>query len=81
MRTLVGTFLAGACLVAGPALAQQNPWVPSCVYAGGCMYTGSLANGAPARAERRIRVGDIGLRHHSGRPRHSGDTSHSGDTK
>jgi hypothetical protein len=38
------------------------------------MYTGSLANGAPARAEHRIRVGDIGPRHHSSRPHHSGDT-------
>jgi hypothetical protein len=45
MRTLVSTILVGAALVAGPALAQQHPWVPSGVNA----PTASLANGdAPA---------------------------------
>jgi hypothetical protein len=39
MRTLISTLLVGGLLVAGPALAQQNPWVPSGV------YTGSLAYG------------------------------------
>jgi hypothetical protein len=28
MRTLLGTILVGVGLFAGPALAQQNPWVP-----------------------------------------------------
>jgi hypothetical protein len=54
MRTLVTTFVVGICLVAGPALAQQHPWVP------GGMYAGSLPNGdSPARAYGRIRSGDI----------------------
>jgi len=54
MRTLVSTFLVGVSLVAGPALAQQNPWVPSGI------YTRSLPSGdAPARAYGRLRSGDI----------------------
>lgn len=32
MRTLVSTFVVGACLVAAPAFAQQHPWAPSSVY-------------------------------------------------
>jgi hypothetical protein len=44
MRTLVSTILVGATLVAGPALAQQHPWVPSGVNAA----TGSLSNDDPA---------------------------------
>ena len=44
MRTVVSTILVGATLVAGPALAQQHPWVPSGVNA----PTGSLPNGDPA---------------------------------
>ena len=43
MRTLVSTLLVGATLVAGPALAQQHPWVPSSVNAS----TASLPNGEP----------------------------------
>jgi phage tail protein X len=65
MRTLVSTFLVGVCLVAGPALAQQHPLVPS------GMYTGSLLDGdAPARAYGRIRSGDIvdSLGWRSGKP-------------
>jgi hypothetical protein len=42
MRTLIGTLLAGGFLLASPALAQQHPWVASCVYAGNC-NTGSPA--------------------------------------
>jgi hypothetical protein len=38
-KNLFSTLLVGGLLVAGPVLAQQNPWVP------GGMYTGSLANG------------------------------------
>jgi hypothetical protein len=54
MRTLVSTLLVGICLVAGPAFAQQNPWVPSGT------YTGSLPNGDfPLRAYGRIRSGDV----------------------
>jgi len=41
MRSLVSTILVGATLVAGPALAQQNPWVPSGMNA----PIGSLPNG------------------------------------
>jgi hypothetical protein len=40
MRTLISTILVGATLVAGPALAQQHPWVPSGVNA----PTGSLSS-------------------------------------
>jgi len=54
MRTLVSTFLVGACFVAGPALAQQHPWVPSSV------YTGNLSGGdAPAQAYGRVSSGNI----------------------
>jgi hypothetical protein len=42
MRTLVGTFLLGTCLVASPALAQWHPWVASCVYTKSCTETGSV---------------------------------------
>jgi hypothetical protein len=45
MRTLVSTFLVGISLVAGPAMAQQNPWVASCVYTQSCVDTGSAAYG------------------------------------
>jgi hypothetical protein len=38
MRTLFSTLLVGGFLVAGPALAQQNPWVPSGVYAASAAY-------------------------------------------
>jgi hypothetical protein len=41
MRKLVSTFLVGVSLVAGPALAQQHPWLPS----GAAEPTGSLPNG------------------------------------
>jgi hypothetical protein len=41
MRALVSAILVGATLVAGPALAQQHPWVPSGVNA----PAGSLPNG------------------------------------
>jgi len=44
MRTLVTALLVGIPLVAGPALAQQHPWVPS----GFNGPAGSLPNGAPA---------------------------------
>jgi hypothetical protein len=53
MRTLVSSFLVGVCLVAGPALAQQHPLVPSSVDTEGCMYIGSLPNGRAC-----IRSGD-----------------------
>jgi hypothetical protein len=43
MRIIVGTFLLGVCLVAGPALAQ--PWPTGSVDTEGCMYIGSLPNG------------------------------------
>jgi hypothetical protein len=45
MRTLVSTFLVGTCLIAAPALAQQHPWVASCVYTKSCVDTGSVAYG------------------------------------
>jgi hypothetical protein len=44
MRTLVSTILVGVSLIAGPAFAQQNPWVPSGMNA----PVGSLPNGDPA---------------------------------
>jgi len=54
MRTLVTAFLVGACFVAAPALAQQNPWVPRGV------YTSNLsATDAPARAYGRASSGHI----------------------
>jgi hypothetical protein len=49
MRTLVSTFLVGVSLVASPAMAQQNPWVASCVYTKSCMDTGSVAYGQASR--------------------------------
>jgi len=49
MRTLVGTFLLAASLFAGPALAQQNPWVASCVYTNSCFDTGGAAYGQASR--------------------------------
>jgi len=54
MRTLLGTFVFGVCIVASPALAQQHPWVPSGLSAD------SLSTG-PARAQgySRIRKGDV----------------------
>jgi hypothetical protein len=59
MRTLVSTFLVGACFVAAPALAQQHPWVPSGVYSGN-VYTGNVRGGdAPARAYGRFSSGNI----------------------
>jgi hypothetical protein len=59
MRRLVGTFLVGVSFVAGPALAQQHPWVADCVYTGGCMHEGSsLKTDTSARAYGRIRSGD-----------------------
>jgi hypothetical protein len=58
MRTLVSTLLVGVCLVGSPALAQQHPWVPSCVYAGSCMFPGNVRNGdLPARAYGHVRTG------------------------
>jgi hypothetical protein len=54
MRTLVSTIVVGVCLVGGPALAQQHPWVPSGT------YTNNLQNGdAPARAYGRSSSGKI----------------------
>jgi hypothetical protein len=54
MRTLVSTLLLGVCLVSGPALAQQHPWVPS------GMSTGSVSSGdAAARAYGRVTTGAI----------------------
>ena len=38
MRTVVCTLLVGGLLVAGPALAQQHPWVPDGMYAAGLAY-------------------------------------------
>jgi hypothetical protein len=49
MRTVVSTFLVGTCLIAGPALAQQHPWVASCVYTKSCVDTGSVAYGQASR--------------------------------
>jgi hypothetical protein len=43
MRKLVSIFF-GVSLIAGPAYAQQNPWVPS----GVTEPAGSLPNGDPA---------------------------------
>jgi hypothetical protein len=47
MRTIVSALLFGVCLVAGPAQAQQNPWVPS----GSVEPIGSLPNGTPAQMQ------------------------------
>jgi hypothetical protein len=69
MRKLVSIFLFAVSLIAGPAFAQQHPWVPSSVYAG------TLSNDAPARASSRsIRGSDISPRHSSVNRRHQGDT-------
>jgi hypothetical protein len=58
MRTLLSTFFVGVCLVATPALAQQNPWVPSNVY-NGTLFSGSASNSnVPARAYGRAHKGD-----------------------
>jgi hypothetical protein len=67
MRTLVSSFIVGVCLVASPALAQQHPWVASCVYDGNCFGNIRHAD-ASARADSRIR--GISPRHHQ---RNSGD--------
>jgi hypothetical protein len=64
MRTLVSTFLIGVCLVAGPALAQQHPRVPSSVDTEGCVYIGSLPNGrACIRSDEARWLGSAGLNH------------------
>jgi hypothetical protein len=39
--SLIGISLLGVNLIAGPAMAQQHPWVPSCVYEGWCGFTAS----------------------------------------
>lgn len=44
MRTLVGSSLLGVSLV-GSALAQQHPWLPGCMDAGGCGFTGVPLDG------------------------------------
>ena len=44
MRALVSAILVGATLVAGPAVAQQHPWVPSGMNA----PAASLPNSDPA---------------------------------
>jgi len=55
MRTLLTTVFVGVSLMAGPALAQQHPWVASCVYAGNCgaPWPGSVEN-AHAHASHRV---------------------------
>jgi hypothetical protein len=63
MRILVSTFLVGVCLAAQPALAQQHPWVASCVYAGNC---GLSSSDVPARSYGRV---------HSGHRWHTGKSS------
>ena len=47
MRTVVGALLFGVCVIAGPAQAQQNPWLPS----GTTGPTGSLPDGTPAEMQ------------------------------
>jgi hypothetical protein len=47
MRTFVSALLFGVCLVAGPAQAQQHPWLPS----GATEPTGSLPNGTPVEMQ------------------------------
>jgi hypothetical protein len=87
MRTLVGTMLVGATLVASPALAQQHPWVPSGVNA----ITGSLPNGDDSAAahhpwvsstvyEGNLPNGDA-LARADGRPRHHTGTQRSSAEK
>jgi hypothetical protein len=54
MRTFISTLVLVTSIAAGPALAQQHPWVPS------GMYTGNLPSGnASARAYGRISKGDV----------------------
>jgi hypothetical protein len=47
MRTFVGALLFGVCVIAGPAQAQQHPWLSS----GATEPTGSLPDGTPAEMQ------------------------------
>jgi len=76
MRTLVGSSLLGVSLIGsligGPALAQQHPWVPGCVYAEGCGFTGVPLN-AHAGAYGDVTSGPVTSRHGAGGRDASGD--------
>jgi hypothetical protein len=55
MRKLVSIFFFGVSLIAGPANAEQNPWVPS----GATAPIGSLLNGDPAVTHHLWAPGDV----------------------
>ena len=69
--SVIGVSLLGMSLIAGPAMAQQHPWVPSCVYEGGCWSVFSPPQ-AHARASHPVRSAD--------RPR-AGNTAAAGSAK
>jgi hypothetical protein len=47
MRRFVGALLFGVCVIAGPAQAQQHPWLSS----GATQPTGSLPDGTPVEMQ------------------------------